>query len=90
MKQERNVSLDILRILCVYMIVCGHVYAWGGGNELISTKFDMIGASIIKTIGMIEVSTFFVITGVFQKTKKQKNILEKRRNYGFKNLAYQF
>lgn len=79
MKQERNVSLDILRILCVYMIVCGHVYAWGGGNELISTKFDMIGASIIKTIGMIEVSTFFVITGVFQKTKKTEEYFRKAK-----------
>lgn len=33
MKQQRNESLDFLRILCMLMVVCNHLMSWSNLME---------------------------------------------------------
>lgn len=30
MNNKRNLSLDLLRIICTLMVVCNHIISWGG------------------------------------------------------------
>lgn len=74
---QRNGCVDLLRIVCVFLIVIGHVYTFADFNSLIHSNEEHFVADVLKTFGLIEVNTFFVITGMYSKKSSFKKVLNK-------------
>ena len=79
MKLKRESNFELLRIICMLMIITGHTFSWGGvlnaSNPNIASMIYIIYAIIV-----VEVNCFILLTGYFQsksnfKTKKFINLL---------------
>ena len=70
MKKERNMSLDLLRIICMLMVVWIHSFSHGGlFKALIPGSANWYGANVLNAFGIVAVNCFVlrrVAAGVFR------------------------
>lgn len=66
-RQSRNYSLDLLRIISMFMIVCLHSNSHGGLMEIPETGFDAyrIFSWCIQAMSVVSVDVFVLISGYF-------------------------
>ena len=78
-KKVRQSNFELMRIISMFMIVLWHVIIYGKGlanaDSVLSLNFD-----IIKSIIVVHVNSFILVTGYFQcdskfKIKKVLNLL---------------
>lgn len=63
---ERNVSLDLLRVLCMFLIVLGHALFHGKVlDALPSNSANYFIISILRTVLSVHVNCFVLISGYF-------------------------
>ena len=63
---ERNVSLDLLRVLCMFLIVLGHVLFHGKVlDALPANSANYFIISILRTVLSVHVNCFVLISGYF-------------------------
>lgn len=68
---QRNASLDILRILCMFLIVLGHsIYHGNVLNALNANGMNYVLITVIYTFLMVHVNCFVLISGYFLCTHK--------------------
>lgn len=67
MKQERDYGLDLLRILCMLMVVCNHTLSWGGliENELVPGTANFYLGNAMFALCLPAVNCFVMISGYF-------------------------
>ncbi len=73
-KPQRNVSLDVLRVLAMFMIVMGHVLTHGGIMDHFSDTVT-VNQVVVKTLNSflhIHVNCFVLVSGYFLCTSKFK------------------
>lgn len=76
----RNYSIDLVRFICMLMVVTGHYFLYGGLRTAESTsQLNMMSANILSSLSRVAVNTFFLITGYFA-FKNQGNIRHGVRN----------
>ena len=71
MKVKRESNFELLRVICMLMIITGHTFSWGGilnaSNPNIASMIYVVYAIIL-----VEVNCFILITGYFQSKSKFK------------------
>lgn len=71
MKLKRESNFELLRIICMLMIITGHTFSWGGvlnaSNPNIASMIRVVYAIIL-----VEVNCFILLTGYFQSKSKFK------------------
>lgn len=74
MPNNRNCNLDLLRILCMFMVVILHTLNWGGLVEgsLIPGHYNWYSGNILFTLSLQAVNCFVLISGYFLCTSKFK------------------
>ena len=71
MKVRRESNFELLRVICMLMIITGHTFSWGGVlNASNSNIASMI--YVIYAIILVEVNCFILLTGYFQSKSKFK------------------
>ena len=74
--QERNGSLDLLRIIAMFMILSSHFFGWGGVvNKLTTRDLNYYIAMPIYFVCGIGNTLFFLLAGYFAKPPKLKKAL---------------
>lgn len=68
-KKERNSNYELMRIISMLLIICGHTISWGGIEEHASAEFTNV-IYIIYAILIIHVNSFILLTGYFQSKSK--------------------
>ncbi len=70
-KEERNVSLDLLRIIAMFMIMTAHFLGWGGAvNKLTTSDKNYFIIMPIYFLCQIGNTLFFLLAGFFAKKPK--------------------
>lgn len=69
MKRESN--FELLRIICMLMIITGHTFSWGGVLRASNPNIASI-IYVIYAIILVEVNCFILLTGYFQSKSKFK------------------
>ena len=74
MKNERNYNLDLLRIVCMIMVVSIHTLGWGGliENALVPGTYNWYLGNMLFTLSLPAVNCFVLISGYFLCTSKFK------------------
>ena len=74
MENNRNSSLDLLRIVCMVMVVCIHTLGWGGlvENALVPGTYNWYLGNYMHTLSLQAVNCFVLISGYFLCTSKFK------------------
>lgn len=74
MDNNRNSSLDLLRIVCMAMVVCLHAVGWGGLVEkaLVPGTYNWYLGNAMQTLSLQAVNCFVLISGYFLCTSKFK------------------
>ena len=71
MKLKRESNFELLRVICMLMIITGHTFSWGGilnaSNPNIASMIYVVYAIIL-----VEVNCFILLTGYFQSKSKFK------------------
>jgi surface polysaccharide O-acyltransferase-like enzyme len=62
---KRNVGLDLLRLLAMFMIVLVHVNNWGGLLKNTSFQIDFLPVYILEAFSICSVNCFILISGFF-------------------------
>lgn len=71
MKTKRESNFELLRIICMLMIITGHTFSWGGILNASNANIVSI-IKIIYAIILVEVNCFILLTGYFQSKSKFK------------------
>lgn len=74
MENNRNSSLDLLRIVCMFMVVFIHTLGWGGlvENSLVPGTYNWYLGNYMHTLSLQAVNCFVLISGYFLCTSKFK------------------
>lgn len=74
MENNRNSSLDLLRIVCMVMVVCLHAVGWGGLVEgaLVPGTYNWYLGNAMQTLSLQAVNCFVLISGYFLCTSRFK------------------
>ena len=71
MKLKRESNFELLRVICMLMIITGHTFSWGGvlnaSNPNIASMIYVVYVIIV-----VEVNCFILLTGYFQSKSKFK------------------
>ncbi len=80
-REERNASLDLLRVIAMFMILTAHFMGWGGAvNTLTAGDFNYFIIMPIYFVCGIGNTLFFLLAGYFAKPPKiQKALLIQRK-----------
>ena len=71
MRKERNMSLDLLRIISMLMVVWIHSFSHGGLFEALTPgSVNWYGANVLNAFGMVAVNCFVLLSGYFQCTSR--------------------
>lgn len=64
-RSERNVALDLLRVICMNMVVCGHAFGWGGlvENALVQGSINWYIGNLVNAYCGVAVNCFILISG---------------------------
>ncbi len=62
---KRNIGLDFLRLLAMFMIVMLHVNNWGGLLKNISFQIDFLPIYVFEAFSIVAVNCFILISGFF-------------------------
>lgn len=82
--QERNASLDFLRIIAMFMILSLHFFGWGGAvNTLTTSDLNNFIVMPIYFICGIGNALFFLLAGYFAKPPKFRKALFIERKTAF-------
>lgn len=74
--QERNASLDVLRIIAMFMIMTAHFFGWGGAvNKLTTGDLNYFIVMPIYFVCGLGNTLFFLLAGYFAKPPKMKKAL---------------
>ena len=83
-KEERNASLDILRIIAMFMIMSAHFLGWGGAvNKLTTSDLNYFIIMPIYFFCQIGNILFFLLAGYFAKKPKVNKVLFIQRKTWF-------
>lgn len=63
-KIQRNSNFELLRIICIILVICGHITMYNGTLGQIGTINYYIG-NIIRSFCMVAVNCFILISGYF-------------------------
>lgn len=63
MEKQRNIQIEIVRIIAMFMIVLGHAFTHGNATESIQTGGYL--ATAIKTFSVPGTDIFVLISGYF-------------------------
>ena len=76
---KRNKTIDLIRAVAIFSIVCGHMYTFASFNDVLETDTgaQFYISYFLKTIGLIENNIFFLITGVYSGFSNYKKIFNK-------------
>ncbi len=75
-KEERNVSLDFLRIIAMFMIMTAHFLGWGGAvNKLTTADKNYFIIMPIYFLCQMGNTLFFLLAGFFAKKPKMRKAL---------------
>ena len=79
MKLKRESNFELLRVICILMIITGHTFSWGGVLNASNSNIASMIYIVYVIIG-VRVNCFILLTGYFQskstfKTKKFINLL---------------
>lgn len=74
MEKRRNLNLDLLRILCMLMVVCIHSLGWGGliENRLIPGTANYFLCNTLFAFCLLAVNCFVMISGYYLCTSAFK------------------
>jgi surface polysaccharide O-acyltransferase-like enzyme len=65
-KASRNLSLDLLRIICMLMVVCLHFFNHGGLHDSICPgSFNWFSGNLLHAASLISVNCFVILSGYF-------------------------
>ena len=75
MKKERESNFELLRIICMLMIVFLHTLGHGGGlaNTNVNS-FNFFISHLIESLSIVAVNVYVIITGYFSINKTKINI----------------
>ena len=71
MKLKRESNFELLRVICMLMIITGHTLSWGGVLNASNSNIASI-IYVIYAIILVEVNCFILLTGYFQSKSKFK------------------
>ena len=78
--KKRNASMDLLRIICMMMVVSMHYFGWGGEiGASNATTINFMVASGLSVFSRVSVDCFFMLSGFFISTLKEEAIFGKLR-----------
>ena len=83
--KNRNHSLDLLRIIAMFMILTAHILGWGGAiNTICSNELNYYPLMSVYFISQIGTVLFFLLSGYFASEKfRFKSILFLERKTAF-------
>jgi len=71
MNLKRDSNFELLRIICMLMIITGHTFMHGGVLEACNSSISSV-IHLIYAIILVEVNCFILLTGYFQSKSKFK------------------
>lgn len=75
MKKERESNFELLRIICMLMIVFLHTLGHGGGlTNTNVNSFNFFISNLIESLSIVAVNVYVIITGYFSINKTKINI----------------
>lgn len=77
-KKVRDSGIELLRLVCIFLIIAHHYYRWGGYPAFTweSICFKEYSLQCLALFGSIACSVFILISGYFTVQKKAPNIVE--------------
>ena len=77
-KKVRDSGIELLRLVCIFLIIAHHYYRWGGYPDFTweSICFKEYSLQCLALFGSIACSVFILISGYFTVQKKAPNIVE--------------
>lgn len=75
MSKERNLSFDLLRIVCCFLVIGIHVtpvYDWSSNTDV--SQFEKILSLLIQSLVRVGLPVFFIISGMFLLNERLDNI----------------
>ena len=91
-KEQRNNSLDLFRVICIFMVVSMHYFSWGGLIDAAETsKINLIIGSGISVFSRSGVNGFFLLSGFYitnMTTINVKKVFDKPIALWRKVVAY--
>lgn len=76
MKNERNISLDLLRIVSIFMILTRHFLGWGGAVNILTPRdFNYFWVMPLYFVCGVGNTLFFLLAGFFAGEPKIEKIL---------------
>ena len=84
-KTMRNSNVELMRIICILMVIAGHYYYHGGWNEGISTG-NTIFLKIFGGGSKLAVNCFVLITGYYGKNIQAKRVVSLIRDRWFYSI----
>lgn len=88
-KPKRNLNLDLLRIICMLMVVCLHFFNHGGLHDSMTPgSCNWFLGNFLYAASLVAVNCFVILSGYFLCTAqfKAKNLFL----FGFKPFSTQF
>ena len=70
LKKTRNTGLDLLRIVCMFMIVCGHGFISGAASLPGDVRWVKMVSDLLATFCGVAVNCFVLISGYFLAEQK--------------------
>lgn len=79
MKGSRTANMDLLRIVCMMMVVSMHYFGWGGinGSAANLTPLNFLSSASISVFCRVAVNCFFMLSGFFLTVCEGGELLEK-------------
>lgn len=77
--KQRNKTFDLIRVIAIFAIICGHMYTFANFNDVLATdtSAQFYLSHFLKAIGLVENNIFFLITGVYSVSSDYKKALNK-------------
>lgn len=77
--KRRNKTFDLIRVIAIFAIICGHMYTFANFNDVLATdtSVQFYLSHFLKAIGLVENNIFFLITGVYSVSSDYKKALNK-------------
>ena len=74
--KNRDVSLDLIRIIAMLMVLTIHYIGWGGiASNVSSNHINFFIGGILALISQVSVNLFYLLSGYLLRKKKTKNKL---------------
>ncbi|MDO5157141.1 MAG: acyltransferase [Eubacteriales bacterium] len=90
MKRERDLNMDLMRFVCMFMVISLHYFGEGGGTASPdASSFNVLFGSLIVVFCRGAVNCFFMNTGYFLPALKEQKINLRNSFTGVKKLYVQ-